>query len=402
MILTPYQQNDPLDQAVLTIDLTALIANYHWLDKQAGKAETGCVVKANAYGLGVGEIAEALLEAGCQTFFVAQAKEGKTLREVTKTATIYILNGLPIGSAAWFAKHALRPCLNAPAELAEWAAFCEAKKQAYPAALHIDTGFNRLGFSEAELAELAALAEIDSHFTPSLIMSHLACADMSDHPMNATQLARFQNALKHFPNSKACLANSAGILLGDAYHFDMVRAGIGLYGSMPYSDEKQGRQKQKAQQGQQEQKGQQEQQGQQARAQLQPVITLQAPILQIRTVKAGETVGYGASFTAEKNMRIAILAIGYSDGYMRQISETRPPFAQAAYNGTQLPIIGRISMDLLAVDISALPEAQAQRGTLLELIGAQIPLDETAQRAGTISYEILTRLGTRARRVYKS
>jgi len=390
MTLTPYQQNDsleseslesePLDRAVLTIDLAALIANYRWLDKRAGKAETGCVVKANAYGLGLGEIANALLAAGCQTFFVAQAQEGEALRAVTKTATIYILNGLPSGSAAWFAEHNLRPCLSAPAELAEWVAFCAAEKQAHPAALHIDTGFNRLGFREAEVAE------IDSDFTPALIMSHLACADMPDHPMNAAQLARFQNALAHFPNVKASLANSAGILLGDTYHFDMVRAGIGLYGGTPYSDDTQGQQAQKEQQ---------------VRAHLQPVITLQAPILQIRTIKAGETVGYGASFTADKNMRIAILAIGYGDGYMRQISQA-PPFAQAAYNGTRLPIIGRISMDLLAVDISALPEAQAQRGTLLELIGAHIPLDETAKQAGTISYELLTRLGTRARRVYKA
>lgn len=378
MTLTPYQQNEPLDQAVLTIDLAALIANYRWLDKQAGKAETGCVVKANAYGLGLAEIANALLAAGCQTFFVAQAKEGEALRAVTKTATIYILNGLAMGSAAWFAKHDLRPCLNAVGELAEWVAFCAAEKQAYPAALHIDTGFNRLGLREADLAD------IDSDFTPALIMSHLACADMPDHPMNAAQLARFQNALTHFPNAKASLANSAGILLGDAYHFDMVRAGIGLYGGRPDSNDKQG------------------QQGQQARAHVQPVITLQAPILQIRTIKAGETVGYGADFTAEKNMRIAILAIGYGDGYMRQISQTAPPFAQAACNGTRLPIIGRISMDLLAVDISALPETQAERGTLLEFIGAHISLDEIAQQAGTISYEILTRLGTRARRVYKT
>jgi len=394
MTLTPYQQNEPLenesleseplDQAVLTIDLVALIANYRWLDKQAGKAETGCVVKANAYGLGLGEIAKAVLDAGCQTFFVAQAQEGKALRAVTKTATIYILNGLPSGYAAWFAKHKLRPCIGTPAELAEWVAFCAAEKQTHPAALHIDTGFNRLGLSEAEVAN------IDSDFTPALIMSHLACADMPDHPMNAAQLTRFENALTHFPNVKASLANSAGILLGDGYHFDMVRAGIGLYGGTPYSAEYQG------------QEGQHGQQAQAARAHLQPVITLQAPILQIRTIKAGETVGYGADFTADKNMRIAILAIGYGDGYMRQISQAPPPFAQAACNGTRLPIIGRISMDLLAVNISALPEAQAQRGTLLELIGAQIPLDAVAKQAGTISYELLTRLGTRAIRVYKA
>ncbi len=374
--------NAPLDHAHLSIDLSALIANYQSYVALTPTAQTAAVVKADAYGLGIDQIAPALSRAGCKTFFVAQAREGAQLRVIlnqqNQAGDIYILNGYISGAADYYAQHILRPCLGSLEEINQW----QAQGRTNPAlhatlhpalhpALHIDTGFNRLGLSQNQIDQLP-----DS-FTPSLLMSHLACADEPDHPMNQQQISMFQTNTEHFATIPACLANSAGTLLGQDYHFDMVRIGIGLYGGAPTKNGKTAGQ---------------------------CVASLQAPVLQLRHVKAGENIGYGATFMANNDMDIAILSIGYADGFPRRLGRDKydkTPFAQVILEGQKCPLLGRISMDLLAVDISHV-QANIERGQMAELFGTTIALETVAQQAKTISYELLTQLGTRYKRVYKN
>jgi alanine racemase len=349
----------------LTINLGALAEN--WLDiaDRAGGAATSAVVKADAYGIGLEPAAKALAEAGCHTFFVALPDEGLRLRATVRDAAIYILDGLMPGSAATYVAADLRPVLGSFPEIEEWAA---AKQAGAPtgAALHIDTGMNRLGLTLGEARVLSEHRDLVSTIAPSLVMSHLAAADTPDHPLNRKQLSAFRAVRALLPHIPASLANSAGILLGPDYRFDLVRPGIALYGAAAAA----------------------------GAHPLRPVVTAEARILQVREAKRGETVGYGATETLRQPTRIAIVAAGYADGYHRHAgSSDARPGARAFLHGRYAPLVGRVSMDLIAIDVTDIPGAE--RGDWVELFGANIPIDEVAHHAGTIGYELLTGLGRR-------
>ena len=254
------------DQAELTIDLAALAANYKTMQKNAGKAETSAVVKADGYGLGMAEIAPVLFDAGCRSFWVAQLNEGIALRAILPEAKIYVLNGVPSGTAAQFETYDLRPCLVTLVQVEEWQSHCQANKP-LPACLFVDSGFNRLGFGEIEIADLTARPDIFEGWELCLIASHLACADDPTHPLNGAQLERFRNALAVLPPAPASLANSGGAMLGADYHFDMIRTGTMLYGCSATAKEEDA---------------------------LSPIASLRAPLLQMRRLSAGDSIGYGA------------------------------------------------------------------------------------------------------------
>jgi alanine racemase len=359
------------DSAELHINLAALQDNYDRLAREAAGAQCAAVVKADGYGLGLEKTATALSARGCTTFFVAQTGEAMALRHLLPEAVIYVLNGLPDGAAADFAAHDLRPCLVTMSQIAQWQAHCQTTS-ARAACVFVDSGFNRLGLSEMNVADLAGSPALFDGWQLSLIASHLACADTPDHPMNAAQLERFRHALAQLPDAPASLANSGGIMLGEAYHFDMVRPGIMLYGGAATT---------------------------RAEDALAPVATLRAPILQTRALSPGDTVGYGASFTASHEMQIGILSLGYGDGLGRHFGNLSSAKARFMLNGHAVPLIGRISMDSLAVDLTDCPIAPAT-GDLVEIFGPNNLIDDVAAQGNTIAYELLTSLGTRYNRNY--
>jgi alanine racemase len=367
----------PDARAVLTINLDALRSNWRALDRASGTAECAGVIKADAYGLGIGEIAQALVDEGCRTIFVATLTEARTVRLAHPGVTIYVLDGLLPGAAAHYAGFDLRPCLSSLAEVREWAAWCDAVGRRLPAALHLDTGMSRLGLSAAELDTVAGPErELLGRFDLTLVMSHLACADLPAHPMNAEQLARFEAARRALPAAPASLANSGGVFLGPAYHFDLVRPGIALYGGRAFEGEANP---------------------------MQWVVRLQARILQVRSVPSGAAIGYGASFRMPRDGRIATLACGYADGFLRALSgPTGRPGPVGFLGDHPVPVVGRVSMDLITVDVTDVPERLAVRGSWVEVLGARTTIDDLTDRAGTIGYELLTRLGRRVHRVYQS
>lgn len=366
--------SDTQATAVLTIDLDALVANYRLLRDRAAPAECGAVVKADAYGLGVAEAAPVLWRAGCRTFFVATLAEGVELRSLLPDAVIYVLNGLLPGTAEIFGEARLRPVLNSADEIVEWAAYCTDVGDALPCSIHIDSGMNRLGLSATEIKTLGSAAEIWSALTLSLVMSHLACADDQAHPKNKAQRRLFESLRAELPEAFASLANSAGILLGRDYFYDLVRPGIALYGGHP------------------QRRGDNP---------FRPVVHLQGRILQVRQSAAGESVGYGATRTLRRATRIAVVSVGYADGIFRALSTKDGEDGFVAYLGQhQVPILGRVSMDLIAVDVTDVPEAAARRGAWIELLGSNVTADALAVHAGTIDYEVLTSLGRRAARRY--
>ena len=360
--------------AVLTIDLVALKANWRRLNALAGKAECGAAVKGNGYGLGIEPVALALWEAGCRSFFVARPKEGEELREVLPHATIYILDGLFAGQAEFYAKLDLCPALICIAEAREWAAFGRLYGRKLPCAIHVDTGINRLGFSMAEFESLHADRFTLDGLNVTLLMSHLACADEPAHPLNQRQRAAFETVRAKLPGVAASLANSSGVFLGDGFTHDLVRPGIALYGGNPTQN---------------------------VANPMLPVAILEGAVMQLRTVAAGDTVGYSATWKADRPSRIAVLGAGYKDGVPRALSSREPHGpAQVFISGQRCPVIGRISMDMMAIDITDLPENSVTRGTHAEILGRHIGIDEAASWAGTISYELLTRLGSRYARLY--
>ncbi len=365
--------------ARLVIDLNALAENYRHLQSLSAPAQCAAVVKANAYGLGAVPVAETLAGLGCSVFFVATPEEGRALRKTLPKVQIYVLDGLFPGTAAFYGAHDLRPVLGSAAEIAEWQAYCQASDSAPPAALHLDTGMNRLGMGEAELATLTETDPLwHEKLSLSLIMSHLACADEPSHPLNETQRQRFAAMRQKLPASlaekPASLANSAGIFLGAAYHYDLVRPGIALYGGRATQD----------------------------KPPLAPVAHLFSRILQIRKIPDGETVGYGAAHRLVRPRRIATVPVGYADGYFRALGASdRKTGAHAIIGGYRAPLVGRVSMDLITLDVTHIPETVAFRGAQVELLGAHVPLAHLADRAGTIDYEILTALGARYQRSYR-
>jgi alanine racemase len=356
----------------LIIDLASLRANYKLLASRAGPAECAAVVKADAYGLGAHEISRALWEAGARTFFVAHPFEARTVRAAVPDAIIYVLSGLTPGSASVLSDARARPVLGSIAEVDEWNAFAKANRFSGEAALHVDTGMNRLGLTLAE-AEEVSLRRLD--FAPSLVMSHLACADVPEHPLNKEQLTAFEAVRQMFNGVPASLANSAGTLLSGPYCFDLCRPGIALYGGNPFYPE--------------------------APHPLRPVVRVEARIVQIRSAGKGEKVGYGAEEVLTRNSRLAILSVGYADGYLRAAgSATNRKGAHVRIDYRPCPLVGRISMDLVAADITDLPENSVSRGDYATVLGDGITVDDVARHAGTIGYEVLTRLGPRFARVY--
>lgn len=360
---------------ILTIDHSALAANWRRLDERTGRAECSAVVKGDAYGTGLAEAVSTLSAAGCKTFFVALPAEGIAARAVAPDATIYVLNGLFPGTADAYAAAKLRPVLGSLGEVEEWTACCSAGGKALPAALHVDTGMNRLGFRLAEAAELAARKDLVAAFTPSLLISHLSSADTPESDANIHQLNRFLHARALFPTVPASLANSSGIFLGANYHFDLARPGVALYGGNPVPAKPNP---------------------------MHTVVTLQARVCQTRSVPADEPVGYGGAQTTSRPSRVAVVSVGYADGFHRAAgsSDTKSG-ARGVIAGHDAPLIGRISMDLIALDITDIPEGLVERGTLVELLGPTVSVDEAAGHAGTIGYEFLTGLGRRYDRIHK-
>lgn len=358
------------DAAHLTVRLGALVQNFRTAQKLTGPAVVAAVVKADAYGLGFRPVAKALLASGCDTFFVARLAEGVALRPLAPEARIFVLDGaLPDMVPALIANR-LTPVLNSLADIAAWSAAAQAMRTQLDAAVHIDTGMNRLGLSPAALNELAAEhMRLLNGLQVVLWMSHLACADELGATMNALQLDRFKTALSMLPAAPASLAASGGIMLGKDYHFDMVRPGIALYGGAPQTS---------------------------GTNPFAPVAKLTATVMQLRQAEEGESVGYGATIRLKRPSLLGTAALGYADGIFRSLSNA----GSVAIHGVKAPIIGRISMDLLTFDLTDVP-GPVQVGDAVELFGEVISLDEIATTAKTISYEILTSLSRRARRSYE-
>lgn len=354
--------------ARLTIDLGAIAANYRLLAARAQGAECAAVVKADAYGLGLERVAAALWLAGARSFFTAHLFEAKRLREALPEARVYALSGLAPGAAGRFTNAGVRPVLGSLEEVREWLEAGTAAARV-GAALHVDTGINRLGVSPSEAVELAT----ESRFDPALLISHMACADTPGHPKNESQISVFYRVAQSFPETPKSLANSAATLALPGARFDMVRPGIALYGGEAVAG---------------------------TDNPMRQVVRLEARVVQVRQCPPGETVGYGATCTLTRPSRIAIVSLGYADGYLRLAGDGEASPAEAAVNGRRVPLAGRVSMDLIAIDVTELGESAVKRGDMVELIGDTICLDEVAARASTIGYEVLTRLGERFERVY--
>jgi alanine racemase len=359
---------------VLTVDLDAIVANWRKLEKAAVPAECAAVIKADAYGCGVDPVARALAAAGCKTFFVATLDEARAARAAVPSATIYALDGIFQNCGDAFARIDCKPVIGDLNELAEWDVFCRRSGWTGGAAIHIDTGMNRLGLTITEAQGIIPRINAGDHGI-TMVMSHLACAEALNHPLNAKQLATFREIASLFTGVPASLSNSSGIFLGLQFQFDIVRPGAALYGINPTPE---------------------------ADNPMQPVVDLKARIVQIRNVERGDSVGYGGTWTARRPTRLAIVSAGYADGYFRAAgSNDGTRGAEAVVAGKRCPIAGRVSMDLMAIDITDLEKNAVRRGHMATLIGEGITVDELAHHFGTIGYEVLTSLGPRYARVHK-
>jgi alanine racemase len=401
--------SDPAGRAgaILDIDLGAIVANWRLLQAKAAPAACAAVIKADAYGLGADRVARALASAGCRLFFVATLDEGSELRRVLgQGPEIAVLNGPFVGAADEFLAHTLIPVLNEPGQIAEWVtsplphrgrgrgpsksdgrvrvcgaatpsprslrsprspAMRERGIGGNPAILHVDTGMARLGLTAHEFARLL---ERPPAIAWRAVMSHLACADEPAHPMNAAQRTRFAAITARLPGVAASLAASSGVFLGPEYHFDLVRPGAALYGVNPQPGHPNP---------------------------LCQVVRLCAKIVQTREIDRGESVGYRATHMMAGPGRIATVAVGYADGWPRSLSQRGCGWLAA----TRVPLLGRVSMDLMTFDVSAVDPRLARPGMMIELLGEHYGVDEAARDAGAIGYEILTALGHRYHRVYR-
>ena len=358
-------------QAILTLDLAALVANWRYLAQRIGSADCAAVIKADAYGIGLEQALTALLKAGCRSFFVAQVSEGVRARRVAldPDIKIFILNGLILSSETLdqLAQHHLIPVLGS---LPEWQFWTEqALSKDMPYVLHVNTGMNRLGLQMDEALSLAGRAK------PELIMSHFVSSELASDPQNEDQIKSFEVLRQAFVGIRASLANSSGIFLPQQPYYDLVRPGYALYGGNPCPDQPNP---------------------------MRSVVSLAAPILQVWEIKAGESVGYNATWTAQRPTRLATLGLGYADGFLRSGSGPNGKSgAMGRLGGCLCPVVGRISMDLTILDVTDAPAADVKPGSLIELLGPHISIDALATRAGTIGYEILTSLGWRYHRIYK-
>ncbi len=363
---------------ILHIDLDALASNWRSLRDHAGGAETAAVVKANAYGIGIERAVPALDRAGCRTFFVAHLSEAIRVRAVAPDATVYVLNGLFAGTSPTYAEFDLHPVLGSFEEIDEWAGFCRAQGQKRKAAIHVDTGMNRLGLTVPQGLTLRDRAELKD-FETALLMSHFVSAEESDNPLNGQQIEAFEAVRSSLPGIPASLPNSSGIFLGGKPPYDLVRPGYALYGGNPTPDRDNP---------------------------MKPVVGLEARIVQLRWVEADHTVGYNGRWLALTRRRIATLSVGYADGYPRAASARGKSgdellAGMALVAGRPCPFAGNVSMDLITIDVTDVPENQVRRGDTVTLIGGDLTVDEVGRRSGTIGYEILTNLGQRYARAYR-
>lgn len=363
--------SDDFEAARLTVRLSAIAANYRTYCRMTGPCAVAAVVKADAYGMGAGAVAPALAQAGCDSFFVARLAEGIALRKIVPVARIFVLDGCQADAVPALLTHRLIPALNSLADIAAWSAAAAAAKTTLDAVIHVDTGMNRLGLAPDELAILSGQsARRLAGLHVVLVMSHLACADENS-KMNGEQLSRFRQALAMLPPAPASLAASHGAFLGMEYHFDLVRPGVALYGANPQPDS--------------------EKRGAQNLMQTAAIVT--GKVLQVRRIDSGDSVGYAATFRAKRPTMLATVALGYADGIPRTLSSK----GAAAIHGARASVVGRVSMDLITLDVT---DIEVNPGDEAELLGETITLGEVAASAGTNEYEILTRL-RRMPRVYE-
>ncbi|NNH29969.1 alanine racemase [Rhizobium sp. SEMIA 4085] len=365
----------------LIVDLTALTENWRDMARRSKRARASAVVKADAYGMGIEDAGEALYIAGARDFFVATVDEGVTLRLYAPDARIFVLAGIWPGTERRFFENDLVPVISSEEQLAFWMAVLSEYGD-YPCALHVDTGFNRLGLHIDEALALADDVSRPASFAPVLVMSHLACGDDPSSQMNKQQLESFRKVSAAYEGIESSLAASGGIFLGEDYHFDLTRPGIAIYGGEAVSG---------------------------MANPMRPVATAQARVIQVRTVRAGESVSYGRTLRLDRDSRLAVVSAGYADGYMRSQSSGGIPLRQAVPQGGQglfegytVPVAGRITMDLSIFDVTDLPENLIRAGDYIELFGRNIPVDDAARAAGTIGYEMLAGVGLRYERKYVS
>ena len=355
--------------ALLSIDLNALVENYRLIARRVAPAEVAGVVKADAYGTGASAVAAALLEAGCRRFFVAQLEEAIALKpELPDSIQLFVLNGLQPGAERHCRDAGAIPVLNSLDQIRRWSQLAQASGRTLPAALQVDSGMARLGLSPDEVRALLADRSLLDGIELVLILSHLACADDPSSAFNDKQVAAFNDFTRHFPGVSRSLDNSGGSFLNHP-HYEVVRAGIALYGGAP----------------------------QDSANPMHPVVSLEARIAQLRTVGPGTGVGYGLSHLAEETSHIATIPVGYADGWPRHLSNRGSAFI----GGIRVPIVGRVSMDSMTLDVTHVPDMLLYPGAPVELLGPHQSIDDVAADAGTISYEILTQLGHRYRREYR-
>ncbi len=374
-------ETDAFDAAPLrlTVDLGALADNWRDMARRSGKARASAVVKADAYGMGIEDCGATLYHAGARDFFVATVAEGATLRPHAPEARIFVLSGIWPGQERLVFANDLVPVVASEEQLSFWMGLM-AERGDHPFALHVDTGFNRLGLSLDDALFLADDVTRPASFDPVLVLSHLACADTPSSPMNRMQLESFQQVAAAFEGVESSLSASAGIFLGPDYHFDLTRSGIALYGGEAVNG---------------------------VANPMRAVAKAEARILQIREAKQGQTVSYGGTLRLTRDSRLAIASVGYADGYHRSLSGSGIPLremgnsgAHGFVNGHKVPIAGRVTMDLTIFDVTDLPANAIRAGDYIELFGPNMPVDDVARAAGTIGYEMLTGLGLRYERQY--
>lgn len=374
-------ETDGFDAAPLrlTVDLGALADNWRDMARRSGKARASAVVKADAYGMGIEDCGATLYHAGARDFFVATVAEGATLRPHAPEARIFVLSGIWPGQERLVFANDLVPVVASEEQLSFWMGLM-AERGDHPFALHVDTGFNRLGLSLDDALFLADDVTRPASFDPVLVLSHLACADTPSSPMNRMQLESFQQVVAAFEGVESSLSASAGIFLGPDYHFDLTRPGIALYGGEAVNG---------------------------VANPMRAVAKAEARILQIREAKQGQTVSYGGTLRLTRDSRLAIASVGYADGYHRSLSGSGIPLremgnsgAHGFVNGHSVPIAGRVTMDLTIFDVTDLPANAIRAGDYIELFGPNMPVDDVARAAGTIGYEMLTGLGLRYERQY--
>ena len=362
--------------AVLTIDLGALVANWQELSRRTAPARCGAVVKADAYGLGATAVVRALVQAGCREFFVALVDEGIRLRQSLgdawpDEARLHVLHGALPGAEADCLAHGLVPVLNSADQIARWQALARREGRVLPAALQVDTGMARLGLPPGSLERLADTGDGLAGIATTLVMSHLVSAEAPDDPVSRRQLALFKPLRARFPGALGCLANSSGIFLGREFHFDLARPGAALYGVAPVSGQPNP---------------------------MRPVVRVQARLIQCREIAAGEAVGYNHTWRARRRTRLATVSVGYADGYLRSASSR----SRLRFHGLAVPLVGRVSMDTVTVDVTDVDAALLCPGALFDVVDEVQDIDALAREAQTNAYEILTSLGARYRRQYRA